>query len=80
MIQLSQETEKQIEALMASGNYHNQDELVQAALKTLHEHQEASKPKAKRRSSFGCMKGTGEIIGDIMQPILVEDWGGDDNE
>lgn len=30
------------------------------------------KKKAKRPSVFGCMKGTGRILGDIISPIDVE--------
>ena len=29
-------------------------------------------PKAKRKSTLGCMRGTFDIVGDIMAPIDVE--------
>ncbi len=33
-------------------------------------------PPAARssRSSYGCMRGTIEIVGDIVEPLAAEDW------
>lgn len=31
-------------------------------------------PKAPKKSAFGCMAGTIEILGDIVEPVGVEDW------
>lgn len=27
-----------------------------------------------RRSTFGCMAGTAEIVGDIVEPLGIDDW------
>jgi hypothetical protein len=69
--------------MMASGHYQSPSDLVLAALQKLEIFERDSietKTPAKPRSTFGCMKGTGRILGDIMQPIPEEDWwSGDDN-
>ena len=38
--------------------------------------------RAKPKSSFGCMAGTGEILGDIESPCLppIDEWGDPDIE
>ena len=31
-------------------------------------------PQSLRKSGFGCMRGTAEIVGDIVAPLPPEDW------
>lgn len=31
-------------------------------------------PEAPSKSTFGCMAGTAEILGDIVEPLGEEDW------
>lgn len=31
-------------------------------------------PETTKRNSFGCMAGTAEIVGDILEPLPEEDW------
>jgi prevent-host-death family protein len=31
-------------------------------------------PEPARKSAFGCMKGTVEELGDIVEPLPEEDW------
>ena len=31
-------------------------------------------PEPKKKSAFGCMAGTAEIVGDILEPLPEEDW------
>lgn len=31
-------------------------------------------PEPPKGSTFGCMKGTAEILGDIVEPLGDEDW------
>lgn len=31
-------------------------------------------PEAPKKSTFGCMAGTFEILGDIVEPLGEEDW------
>jgi len=31
-------------------------------------------PEPKKESRFGCMRGTAEIVGDIVSPLPEQDW------
>lgn len=31
-------------------------------------------PEPPKESTFGCMAGTVEIVGDVVEPVGVEDW------
>ncbi len=32
------------------------------------------RPEPKGKSLFGCMKGTAEVLGDIVSPLPEKDW------
>ncbi len=34
----------------------------------------ATRAEPKKKSLFGCMRGTAEVLGDIVSPLPVEDW------
>ncbi len=46
-------------------------ELVSAYLAELGSQAQPAEPK---KSLFGCMRGTAEVLGDIVSPLPEEDW------
>ncbi len=47
-------------------------ELVSSYLAELGSQTRPAEPNKK--SLFGCMRGTAEVLGDIVSPLPVEDW------
>lgn len=90
-MKLTKEQESLVEKLLATGKYPSQEAALTRALKLTLE--AASTPLAEvsgnltnesvsrnGKSSFGAMKGTARILGDIKAPWSEgEWWSGDDN-